>query len=70
MPQYDAFVMLRRDRLELWLSSGNARAPPATALRLEKRFLERCNAFRNSMVFPELAQPGFRPGGIGPPPQR
>ncbi len=39
----------------------------ATALEFERRFLERCRAIRNSSVFPELAQPGFRPGLIGPP---
>jgi len=38
----------------------------AAALEFEKRFLERCRALRSSAVFPELMQPGFRPGIIGP----
>jgi len=37
----------------------------ATALDFERRFLERCRAVRNSVVFPELT-PGFQPGMIGP----
>ena len=45
-------------------SSG---ALTATILDFEKRFVERCRSIRNSTVFPELAQPGFRPGVIGPP---
>ncbi len=42
----------------------------ATALEFERRFLERCRAIRNSVVFPELAPPGFRPSLIGPQLQR
>ena len=45
-------------------SSG---ALTATILDFERRFLDRCRAIRNSTVFPELAEPRFRPGIIGPP---
>jgi glycosyltransferase involved in cell wall biosynthesis len=45
-------------------SSG---ALTATILDFERRFLDRCRAIRNSTVFPEFAQPRFKPGIIGPP---
>jgi glycosyltransferase involved in cell wall biosynthesis len=45
-------------------SSG---ALTATILEFEKRFLERCRAIRNSTALPELVQPRFRPGVVGPP---